>query len=340
MKKNTKISIIDSKSLSVGIRLFNSIKSFRETTIIFIVLFVGVVLTILSPFFLTVDNLRTTIIGLSASGIVVVGMTIALISGGFDLSVGAVMGLAGIIAGKLFLLGINVWISAVIAILCAVILGTVSGFLIGEVRLNALITTLGIMGIARGACFVITEGTPLPLGTMPATFKFIGSGTIFGFPLIVIIFFLIAVTGDFFLRRSKALRNVFYVGSNEKTAELSGINVARVKMMVYVLVSFMAGLAGVLSMARFGVATPTAGTGLEMTAISSAVIGGASISGGEGTVLGSVLGIILLGLISNGLVLLSVSVYWQQMISGIILLGAVILDHLSNQKRLKQAIRS
>lgn len=339
--KDTVLENIDNpRQLSVVRRLFNSIRGFRETTIILIVLFIGAILTILSPYFLTIENLKTTVVGFSASGIVVVGMTIALISGGFDLSVGAVMGLTGIIAGKLFLIGMNIWVSAIIAIVCSVLLGTLSGFLIGKVKLNALITTLGIMGIARGACFVITEGTPLPLGSMPQSFKFIGSGSIFGVPIIVIVFILIVIVGDFFLRRSKSMRNVFYVGSNEKTAVLSGINVARVKLMVYIVVSFLAGLAGLLSMSRFGVATPTAGTGLEMTAISAAVIGGASISGGEGTVLGSVLGVILMGLISNGLVLLSVSVYWQQLISGVILLVAVTLDHISNQRRLQQAIKS
>jgi ribose transport system permease protein len=317
--------------------LLKKLSSFREATLLLTIIAISVMMTFLSPAFLSVENLRTTAIGLATDGIVVTGMTVAIISGGFDLSVGSILGLAGVVAGKCFLSGMNIWAAALIGILAAVLCGVINGLFIGKVGLNPFITTLGMMGMARGACMIITQGSPLSLRKLSTGFEMLGRGSVLGIPVIVIFFIVIAMIGDFLLRNTAPMRKVFYAGSNEKAAVLSGIDVSKVKIGVFTLTAFLAGVAGVLSIARFGVATPTAGVGGEMTAISAAVIGGSSLNGGEGSIFGAVLGVILLALISNALVLLDVSVYWQQLISGMILIAAVTLDHVSRKRNAKKA---
>lgn len=320
------------KSLSV----WKKITSFRETNLIFTIIFVGFILTMMSSHFLTVDNLMSTAIGLAADGMIAVGMTVALVCGGFDLSVGSIMGLSGVTAGVLYISGINIWIACLIALLTGILCGLVNGFFIGKIGLNPFITTLAVAGIARGAAYVVTQGYPVSLSGVPSTFAFIGEGKILGIPFIVAVFLVIALCGDFMMRRSEPLRKVFYTGSNEKAAILSGINTANVKMGVFLLTAVLASLAGILSIARFTVATPTAGIGSEMRSISAAVIGGASLSGGEGTILGAVLGVMLLNLINNGLILINVPVYWQELVNGVILISAVTFDHISHQDKIKK----
>lgn len=318
--------------------LWKKITSFREATVILIIFAIGFILSLLSPHFLTVDNLMSTAIGLSAEGIVAVGMTIALVSGGFDFSVGSVMALSGVTAGALFLLGINIWLACIIAIIVGMACGLLNGFFIGNVGLSPFITTLAVMGIARGGTYVLTQGSPISLLGVSDSFTFIGQGKILGVPFIVIIFILIAGISDFLMRKSEPLRKVFYIGSNEKAALLSGINTVKIKRGVYVFTAALSSIAGILSMARFGVATPAVGLGADVSIgiISGAVIGGVSLSGGEGTVLGTVLGVILLNLISNGLILLNIPVYWQDLINGVILLCAVTIDYISHKNRLKK----
>lgn len=315
-----------------GRSFFDWFREIRELNLIVIIIVVGAILAILTPHFLKESNLLTTAIGFSADGIIVVGMTIALVSGGFDLSVGSVMGLSGVAAAVFFTMGVNIWVACILALLIGVLCGLFNGLFIGKVGLNPFITTLAMQGIARGAAYVLTEGSPVSLSGVSPSFKLIGSGNILGLPIIVVIFIVIAIIGDFMLRKTEPLRKVFYTGSNEKAAILSGINTSNVKLGVYIIASSLAALAGILSIARFSVATPSAGTNAELRNISAAVIGGASLSGGEGTVFGSVLGVLLLNIINNGLVLLNVSVYWQNLINGLILIIAVTFDFLSHKK--------
>jgi ribose transport system permease protein len=190
-----------------------------------------------------------------------------------------------------------------------------------------------MLGIARGGAFVVTKGIPLSLYDMPDSFKAIGKGGIGGVPYVIIIFIVFVAVADFLMRRSTFLRRAFYTGSNEQAAIFSGVNVNRVKMGVFITSSFLAGLAGILSVARFSTATPYFASGFELQAIAACVIGGASLAGGEGTVLGSTLGIALLAIITSSLILLDVSVYWQELVSGVILLAAVSMDYLSHKRK-------
>jgi len=175
----------------------------------------------------------------------------------------------------------------------------------------------------------------LSLWKLPDSFKFIGQGKVFGIPFVIILFFIIVIICDFMLRKTSLLRKVFYVGSNEKAAMFSGINVNRIKFWVSVFCSLLTGLAGIIFMARFTSATPVFGIGLELTAISAAVIGGASLTGGKGSVTGAILGITLLSLVTSSLILLDVNVYWQDFIKGLILLAAISLDSISQMRKKK-----
>ncbi|MHB8276881.1 MAG: ABC transporter permease [Candidatus Humimicrobiaceae bacterium] len=336
-KKNTEF-VVDESALSAG-SAWRKIKGFRELTVLIIIIAVSVFLSLLSPHFLTKINITTTAIGLAIDGIIAIGMTLALISGGFDLSVGSVLAFSSVTTGALFLAGMNIWLAALIGMIVALLCGIFNGYLIGKIGLNPFITTLAMMGIARGAAFVMSKGSAYSLSGTLKSFTMLGAGRLFGIPILVIIFVLMALTGDFLIRKSVPARNVFYTGSNEKGALLSGINTSNVKFIVYIVTAVLAGIGGILTLARFNVAVPTAGVGTEMRVISAAVIGGASLSGGEGTVFGTVLGIILLNLINNGLVLLNVSVYWQDLISGVILITAVIIDFMTHKRSDKLVIK-
>jgi ribose transport system permease protein len=321
-------------------QFFTFVKSFREATILMIIFLFSLLIHILTPHFLVSDNIKSTVIGLSADGICVIGMTVALVSGGFDLSIGSIVALSGVIAGTLFLHGVNIWLACLVALLVCLLCGLINGLFIGKIGINPLIITLAMMGIARGVAYVLTTGFPQSISGVSDAFSFLGRGQIIGIPVMVLIFVLLAVFGDFMMRKSTKMRKVFYTGSNEKAAILSGIDTSNVKLGVYILSAFLASLAGLLTLARFGVAIPTAGQNSEMRAISAAVIGGASLSGGEGTILGAVLGVVLLNIINNALVLLKVDVYWQTLISGVILLLAVSIDHFTHKNKAKKIMNN
>lgn len=311
------------------------IRSMKEFSVLVILIALIVFISIMSPAFLTVTNLRTTAIGFSCNAIIAIAMTLALVSGGFDLSVGSVLGLSAVCVVVLTNNGISIWLACLVGILAGVFCGTVNGLLIGYMDLNAFITTLGMQQMARGIVYVLTNGGSIGLQDAPGVkaFRVVGSGSIGNVPVLVIVCLVLVIIGDILVRRSGVARNVFFVGSNEKTSMLSGINTRLVKTLVYVLTGALAGLAGVLTASRFGTATSSTGSGVEMTVISAAVIGGVSLSGGKGTVAGAVLGVIMMSVISNILVILNVSVHWQNFITGAILILAIIFDALSNRKK-------
>jgi len=305
----------------------------RETGLVLIILTLFIVMSFASPYFLTWENMRAMAMAFALEGIVVVGMTILLISGGIDLSVGSVTALAMVIAGLLFLNGVDPWTASLISIACCTAIGAVMGFFTTKVGLHHFIVSLAIMVIARGACLLGTGGRPLGLFTLPPEFKFIGQGSVGVIPVVIIVFVVVVVAFDFMLRRTTMFRKVFYTGSNEKAAAYSGIRTKKVIFLTTTLCSALCGVAGIIYMARFGSAQPTFGIGMELNVIAAAVIGGASLNGGTGTIFGAILGTILLSVVSSSLALLDVSVYWQDIIRGSILLAAVSIDHYINKRR-------
>ena len=308
----------------------------KEAPVFLVIVLMCVIMTVLTPNFLTKSNIMTTLLGLSADGIVAIAMTVILAMGGIDLSVGSVMGLASMVTAKIAVTTGNIWLGALGGLLTGCVCGLINGFFISKLKLTPFIMTLAMMSLARGAVMLLSSGKSVAVPKDSAAFIFLGQGYIGGIlPSLVLIFVVIAVAGNFMLRKTEVFRKVFYVGSNEKAARLSGINVDRIKLGVYVLSSAMSALAGVLCVSRFATATTTTGNGVEMTAISAAVIGGASLDGGAGSILGAVLGILLLNIVNNALVLLRVSVYAQDLISGLILLIAVTMDVLSHHRKAK-----
>lgn len=305
----------------------------RETGLLLIILALFIVMSIISPYFLTVENIRAMAMAFAVESIVVVGMTILLISGGIDLSVGSVTALAMVVAGWLFLQGVDPWTAAAIAIALTTLVGMLMGFLVTVVGLHHFIVSLGIMVIARGVCLLVTGGRPIGLFSLPPEFKFIGQGTLGGIPVVLVIFVVVVVVFDILLRRTTAFRKVFYTGSNPRAAAYSGIRIGRVVFATTTLCSMLCGFAGIIYMTRFGSAQPSFGVGMELNVIAAAVIGGASLSGGSGTIFGAILGAVLLSVVSSSLALLNVSVYWQDIIRGTILLGAVLFDHYLVKRR-------
>ncbi|WP_401491879.1 ABC transporter permease [Streptomyces sp. NPDC091377] len=305
----------------------------RETGLIVILLALVIAMSLASPHFLTWENMEAMAMAFAVDGIVVVGMTVLLISGGIDLSVGSVTALAMVVAGWLFLQGVDPWLASGVAVLVSVAVGAAMGFLVTKVGLHHFVVTLAVLVIARGLCLLFTGGRPLGLYDLPASFKFIGQGTVGPIPIVILIFVLVVVAFDFMLRRTTAFRKVFYTGSNEKAAAYSGIRTKRVIFLTTTLCSALCGIAGIIYLARFGSAQPTFGIGMELSVIAAAVIGGASLSGGSGTILGATLGTILLSVVSSSLVLLDVSVYWQEVVRGSILLAALLIDHYLTRRR-------
>lgn len=325
----------DLQSQSSGSLLDAAKKLFRmrETGLVLIILALFIVMSFASPYFLSWVNMRAMAMAFAVEGIVVVGMTILLISGGIDLSVGSVTALAMVIAGLLFLAGFDPWTASALAILACTGIGAIMGFFVTKVGLHHFIVSLAVMVIARGACLLGTGGRPIGLYTLPPEFKFVGQGSIGVIPIVIVIFLVVVVASDFMLRRTTFFRKVFYTGSNEKAAAYSGIRTKRVVFFTTTLCSALCGVAGIIYMARFGSAQPTFGMGMELNVIAAAVIGGASLSGGSGTIFGAILGVILLSVVSSSLALLDVSVYWQDIIRGSILLSAVTIDHYLNKRR-------
>jgi len=308
----------------------------REAGLIVIIAVLCVAMSFASEFFLTWENIRAMLLSFAIEGIVVVGMTVLLIVGGIDLAVGSVVCLAMVIVGALFLMGMDPWSASLIAIAASAFIGLCMGLCVTKIGLSHFIASLAFMVIARGLSLAVTQGTPQSLFALPPEFKAIGQGTVGGIPIVIIIFAVIVIVSDFVLRKSTLFRKVFYTGSNERAAMYAGINVNRVKLWVTVLCATMSGVAGVIYTARFGAATPTFGVGMELNVIAAAVIGGASLKGGSGTIYGAVLGLALLSVVTSSLILLDVSVYWQDVIKGGILLLAVSLDHWMNTRKARK----
>jgi ribose transport system permease protein len=314
--------------------LFKKFFAQREATVFIIIVLAIVVVSILEPKFLNTANLRSIAIAVSSDGLLSIGLCLALILGGIELSVGGVAAMTCIITGYLCLGGMNIWLACIVSICSGIFVGLFNGFMISKIGLPPFIVTLSMMNLSRGVAYILTKGSPLSLsGHLPDTFRFLAIGNIFGIPMLFIIFCIVIIIAHIITKRSSMCRNVFFVGSNENAARFSGINVDKVKIVVYVTVALLSTLAGILSLARFNVATPELSRGAETTAISAAVIGGTSFTGGVGSILGAFMGIILLKVVNSALVMLNISVYWQNFVQGAILVIAVTMDYLSQGEK-------
>jgi ribose transport system permease protein len=311
---------------------FRNLLAQREVSIFLSVLALSTLLALASPNFLARGNILTLIVGMSFDMIVAVGMTILMVSGGFDLSVGSTLALAGAVAGySMTKFGVPIWIGISLGMLTGVLIGFVNGLLVTKVRVNPLIATLGMMQVVRGIVFLVTSGLGIP--NLPDGFNYFGQEKWLGLQIPVWVMLFLVIVGEVLLRRSRYFRQSYFVGGNERSARLSAIHVDRVKIMNYVLVGIMAAISGLLLAGRMGSASVSAGQGAELRVVSAVVIGGASLSGGEGTILGALFGVLLMNLISNGLNLLGINVYWQNIVIGGVLIIAVAADALSRRNK-------
>ena len=306
----------------------------REFGITLVILLIGLVLSLMTDTFLSLSNLNSVALGFCADGILAFGMTFILISGQIDLSVGSVMGLSAVIAAKLYMsCGVNIWLSSLIAIVIALGIGALIGWLIAHFKTVPFIITLGMQGVARGLCYVLTSGSPIAItGDAVQPFRKIGGGNICGIASFVIILAVLAIICQFLLRKTKYFAQVYFIGSNEKAAAFAGVDVMKTKIILYAISSFLACMAGLLSLSRFGVATATLGSQAESRAITAAVIGGTAMSGGVGSILGTVLGLIMVHFVTNGLVLMHVSIYWQDFASYLMLVLVIVFDTVRQRK--------
>jgi ribose transport system permease protein len=281
--------------------------------------------SITSPYFFDINNIKNILVQSSIIAVIAIGMTMVILTGGIELSVGSVVALASMVSAILIAkVGLPVWISAVAGILVGGVCGLVNGIIISYGKVPAFITTLGMMSFARGMALYSTGGKPI--AQLPLTYEALASAKVFGVPIFIIYCIVTYTLGWLYLNRCRGGRYIYAIGGNRDSARLSGINVRLHETVAYVISGFTAGLGGILLTARLNYATPTAGSGFEMDAIAAAVIGGTSLAGGQGNLLMTFLGAILIGMLKNGLTLLNVSSYLQQMIIGVVIVLAVFMD--------------
>lgn len=306
--------------------MFERITKQREFMIFVVVVGVFVSMSFASPYFLNSGNLLAVLLGLSLEAIVAVGMVNLMVSGGFDMSVGSVIAFVGSSLAMFLKMGLPVPLAVLLGLSFGGLIGLFNGCVVAKVGINPFITTLSSLSLFRGLTLIITKGQNI--AGLGDNFKLIGQAKFLDVQMPIWYALILVVIGDILLRKSRFFRQSYYIGGNEHAARLSGINVDRLKILNYVITGVLAAAAGIVMTSRLGAASVTAGTGMELRVITAVIIGGASLQGGEGTVLGAFLGTFLMALITNALTLLGVDVYWQTFVIGATLLTAVLIDRL------------
>jgi ribose transport system permease protein len=303
----------------------NKILSDRTYSLGLIIMILVIVASIVFPSkFGTFQNFSQIFLNLSIDTIVAVGMMILMISGAFDLSVGSVVAFSGCLAAYLmFFMGFTVPIALLISLLSSICVGYINGYLIAYQGINPMIQTLAMMGIVRGLALWVSGAG---IQGLPYWFNALSQSKLFGIQMPIWYMLIIVGFMAFLTTKTTFLKRFYYIGGNEKAAELSGIDVKKMKLFSFVFISFLAGLAGILLASRLGAALPTSGRGLELRVITAVILGGASLQGGSGKIQGALLGALFMGIVANIMVIARVSGYWQEIILGVILISAVWFD--------------
>ncbi|NML34471.1 ABC transporter permease [Paraburkholderia antibiotica] len=303
-----------------------SMKHLSRYGIVAALVAICIALSLMNPYFLTVNNLLNIMQQVSINGLLAIGMTFVILAGGIDLSVGSVVAFAGMVAASVVAGDTpHAPFAAVAAgIVAGVACGALNGIVIARFRVPAFVVTLGMLSVARGATQIYNDG--MPISGLSDSFLFIGQGKVGGVPIPVLIFLVLFIASLIVLRYSRFGRYVYAVGGNEKSARASGVPTRLILLSVYAICGGCAGLAGIVLNARTTSALTQAGVGYELDAIAAVVIGGTSLSGGIGGVAGTLFGVLIIGVINNGLDLMGVSSYYQQVIKGAVIVCAVLLD--------------
>lgn len=307
-------------------------KIYNKYGVLLILLILTVIFWIINPAFMTIQNMINILKQVSIIGVVAVGMTFVLLSDGIDLSVGGVISLVCITLSLYVAeMGVPVGVAMVLVLLQSVLVGLINGVIIAKIKVPPLIMTLGTCTFLEGFNFTICGG--LPVYGLPASLKWTGQYNVFGkIPVLVIAMLLMLAIGVFILNKTYLGRYFYAIGSNEEATRLTGINADRIRIMAYTLSGLMAGVAGILMLGRIGSGQPGAGDGYEMDVLTGCVLGGVSLSGGKGKLSNAFVGILIIGVLSNGMAIAGMGTFPQKMVKGIVLIFAVVLDRLQYVK--------
>jgi ribose/xylose/arabinose/galactoside ABC-type transport system permease subunit len=305
-------------------------RDLREFGLIGALLLIGIILSILSPVFMTISNLLDIVLQSSINATIALGMTFVIATGGIDLSVGSIWALAGIIIGLILKSSLPWWLALLGGLLVGSICGCVTGTLIVRGRMQPFIATLGTMGVFRGLALIISKG--YTIYSFPRSFRFLGSGKVFAIPVPVLILLCAFLIARFMFEKTTFGRHIVAIGGNREAARLCGINVNLTILKAYMICGILTGLAAIMATARLNAAEPIAGSSAELDAIAAVVMGGTSLSGGMGNIGGTLIGALLIGVVKNGLTLLNVPVYYQTVAIGLIIIAAVLLEGIGKKE--------
>ncbi len=285
-----------------------------------------ITVSVMNPNFLSPSNLLNLLRQVSANGFIAFGMTFVILTGGIDLSVGSTLALSSAFSASLIANQVNPAIAVFVGLLSGSLLGAINGVLISKGKMAPFIATLATMTIYRGSTLVFTNGNPITGLGNSFFFSFIGRGYLFGIPFPVVLMFLVFVLLYILLHKTAFGRKTYAIGGNEKAAFIAGVKIDRIKVLIYALSGLMASISGMIITSRLNSAQPNAGQAYEMDAIAAVVLGGTSLSGGRGRIFGTLIGALIIGTLNNGLNLLGVSSFYQQIVKGIVIVIAVLLD--------------
>lgn len=311
----------------------------REKTVLFALIFVVLIFTILDRSYLTLANMVDISKQATINGIIAIGMTFAIISGGIDLSVGCSFAITIVAVGELTVLGVPPFFAFLIGIVIGIALGYVNGLLVTKLNLQPFIATLATMSVYRGVAYVVTGGWPV-LGIPSSYRQMLGAKLFLDIPIYVFLFIFIAIIAHILLKKTRYGNYIVAVGSNEEAAKLSGLNVDKIKVIAYCIAGACAALAGMIMLSSLGTGEPAAGAGYELDAIAAAAIGGTRMAGGRGTALGTVLGALFLASLKIGLIIIGVDTFWQYIVTGIIIAIAAYLETVQDQLSFSAAKKS
>lgn len=342
-------SVTAGRNVNVGLLLLKA-----RTFIALIVLLIA--FSFLAPNFLSPDSLILISKHVALYAILGIGMTFVVVSGGIDLSVGSIVGLTGMIAGGLILKGFalpmfgvtiyfNVFIVMLITVIFGTVVGAINGILVTRFQVAPFIATLGVLYVARGFALIASGGETYPnLVGKPALgntgFPLLGSGSLLGIPYSILIMVALGLLAAYLFKKTPLGWHIFAVGGNERAAELSGVRINRVKLFVYMLSGFCAAIVGLIVSSQLVASHPATGTSWELNAIAAVVLGGTSLSGGRGTIGGTILGAFVIGVLNDGMVMMGVSEFWQMVIKGFVIVLAVVVDQFQRKLQNRIALES
>ncbi|MFT8359114.1 ABC transporter permease [Bifidobacterium aquikefiri] len=313
----------------------NFLNRFTSLTTLAALAVLMVLITVMNPSFLTTNNLLNLLLQVTANGFIAFGMTFVILTGGIDLSVGAILALSSALSAGMIGAGMPLPLAVLMCVVIGAGLGAINGFFIAYGKMAPFIVTLATQMIFRGLTLVFTNGNPITKGMDGFFLAYIGQGYLFGIPFPVILMIIAFVALYVLLHKTAFGKSVYALGGNEKAAYIAGVQSNRVKVAIYTISGLMSAIAGLVITSRLSSATPQAGNGYEMFAIAAVVLGGTSLMGGKGRMSGTIIGALIIGVLNNGLNIIGVSTFWQQVVEGAVIIVAVLVDVIRNKRSLQ-----